>query len=234
VPPDRLERLPQEAEPVVGRAAVLVVAQVGERIEELRREIPVAGDDLDTVKAGPLQPGGGLSVPVGDLADLGQPQRPRHDPEPLGRHRRRGDRDRQRALGQVHDLPAGVEELTEQRGAVRLDGRGEGAVAGDAGVVRRHHDVAGVPRGLMDARHLNHDQARSPARAGLVVGDQAVADLPVLRHHGVMTGGDDAVGEGHPAKGERAEQVGEHDGGRSCHEISQIVKRGTVGRMLIP
>ena len=49
-PPDRLERLAQEAEAVPGGAAVLVVAEVDGRVEELRREVAVAGDDLDAVR----------------------------------------------------------------------------------------------------------------------------------------------------------------------------------------
>ena len=210
VPPDRLECLAQEPKPVLRGAAVLVGAQVGGRVEELRGEVAVAGDDLDAVQARPLQPGGGLPVAVGDLANLRQPERPGHDPEPLGRHRRGGHRHRQRAVIGVHDLPAGVEELPEQRGAVRLDRRRERAVAGDAGVVGRHHDVAGVPGGLVDPGHLDHDQARAAARAGLMVGDEPVGDLAVVGHHGVMAGGDDAVRQGHPADGERAEQAGEH------------------------
>ena len=70
-----VEGLPQEPEPVLGGAAVLVVAQVGGRVEELRREVAVAGDDLDAVQAGPLEAGRGPAVAVGDLADLGQPER---------------------------------------------------------------------------------------------------------------------------------------------------------------
>ena len=57
---DGAQHVEAEARAVFERAAVLVVAAVLERGEELRDQIAVRGVDLDAIEAGRLRPRGGV------------------------------------------------------------------------------------------------------------------------------------------------------------------------------
>ena len=68
---DRAHDLEREARPVLERAAVLVVAVVDRRREELRDQVAVAAVDLDPVGAGLARAARGLREALDDLLDLG-------------------------------------------------------------------------------------------------------------------------------------------------------------------
>jgi len=63
---DGRDDLAQEAQPVLVAAAVLVRAQVDPGVEELRRQVAVAGDDLDSVNVHLVSNGASRSTIVGD------------------------------------------------------------------------------------------------------------------------------------------------------------------------
>ena len=86
-PPPSASRRNRSRSPAI--AAVLVVPQVRARVEELRRQVAVRGDDLAAVESRGLQARGRCPVPRDDLAISGTGDRARHDVEALGRHRRR-------------------------------------------------------------------------------------------------------------------------------------------------
>ena len=100
-----------------------------------------------------------------------------------------------------------MEELGEDRGSVAVDRLGDVLVAGDGGFIGGHEDVAGVAGGFVDAGDLEDDESGSAFRAGLMIGDEVVADVAVIVEDGVMAGGDDAVADRHGAEGDGVEEV---------------------------
>ena len=63
------DRLAQEAQAVLEAAAIVVLAQVEARVQELGRQIAVAGDDLDPVDPGRGHAPRGGAIARDDLAD---------------------------------------------------------------------------------------------------------------------------------------------------------------------
>ena len=63
------DRLAQEAEAILEAAAIAVLAQVEARVQELGRQIAVAGDDLDPVDPGRGHATRGGAIAIDDLAD---------------------------------------------------------------------------------------------------------------------------------------------------------------------
>src|SRR3546814_10163293 len=69
---NRRNDFPQKSQPVVEAAAVLVLPRVAARAEELRRQVAVAGDDLEAVEPAGLQPPRGRGVAGDELAEIGK------------------------------------------------------------------------------------------------------------------------------------------------------------------
>ena len=201
------DRLAQEPEPVLRRAAVRVRPQVGTRVEELGRQVAVRRDDLDPVEPGPGNPGGGRPVAADHLGDEAGRHLPRHDAEPLVRNRGWRVGHGQRAVGRFHQLPSVVEELLEDSGPVGVHGVGQPGETGNAGVVVGHQHVAAVPRRRVDPGHLDDDQPGSARCPRLLIGDQLAGDLAVDRHHGVVAGGDDPIADRRRPDPQRREQA---------------------------
>ena len=184
----RRDGLAQEPQPILIAAPVAVCPQVDPGVEELGREVAVAGDDLDAVEAGLLQPPRGRPEAGDDLLDELDRHGARHHVEPLVGDHGRCQRHRQRAVLRLHDLAAAVEELAEDSAPMGVDGVGEPAESRDARVVRRHQHVRGVARGLVHPGDLDHDQPDAACCPRLVVGHEPVRDPAVLGHHRVVPG----------------------------------------------
>ncbi|MCY1177174.1 hypothetical protein D9M73_174710 [compost metagenome] len=112
---------------------------------------------------------------------------------------------RQQAVGGLHDLAAGVEDLRQHHGALGMTGLGDLAIALDAGVVSGHQHVRGVARAVVHPCDLHDDQADTAFRARLVVGDQLLVDQVVGGHRGVVAAGHDPVFQAFAANFQRFE-----------------------------
>ena len=207
--PDRGDRLAQEAETVLRAAAVAVGPQVHPRIEELGGQVAVTRHDLYAIESGIAQASSGGGVAGLDLLDERDRHRPGHDPEAFVRHGRWGERDRERPVGRLHELPAVVEDLAHDGAPVRVDGLRQPTVTGDARVFRGHEDVRGVAGAFVDTGHLDHNEAHSTGRSRRLIGDELVRHEPVRRHDRVVAGRDDPVPEGHASDPERLEETRE-------------------------
>ena len=153
----------QEPQAVLEIAAVFVLAPVDARVQELGRQIAVAGDDLHPVHAGPNHAPGAGGIAFDDFIDEALRKRRRHDVEALvGRARRRVG-DGQAAVLGFHDFAPGVKELAEKTAIMGMAGLGHGAVSGDCLVGCCHQEMGGIAGCLMDARWPAH---RRRARQG--------------------------------------------------------------------
>jgi hypothetical protein len=126
---DRLDHGQREAQPVLQRAPVGVLAEVRRVSEELFEEVVVGGVDLHAVEAGLLRVGGGPAVVLDDRRDLLGLQRSRglhvlHAilGEGLSRGLHRGGCHRQRAVVEVGvGEPAGVPQLQQEEPIAGMD-----------------------------------------------------------------------------------------------------------------
>ncbi|MCY1430188.1 hypothetical protein D9M71_461290 [compost metagenome] len=204
----------EEAQARVEIAVVAVAAPVHPRVEELRRQVAVAGDHFHAVQAGRVQAAGGSGVAGDDLVDHRLVQLARHDMETLVRRGRGGVGNGQQAVGGLHDLAARMEHLRQQHGAFRVTGLGDAPVALDAGIVGGHQHMRGVARAVVHPGDLHDDQADAAFRPRLVVGHQLVVDQVVGGHGRIVAGGHDPVLQAFATDFQRAEQVreGGHQG----------------------
>ena len=160
------------------------------------------------VQAGLAQAAGGGAVTCDYLVDHPLVERTGHDAETLVRGDGRGIGHRQQAARGLHDLAPRVEQLRQHEGAVGMAGFGQFAIARDAGVLGGHQHVRGVARAVMNARHLQHDQAHATFGAGALVGDQGIVDPVVGGQAGVVPAGHDAVLQALATELQGLEQVG--------------------------
>jgi hypothetical protein len=77
----------QEAQAALGIAAVGIVTQIDARIQELRRQVAVAGDDLHPVQSCGLHAPRRIAIALHDGVDHALLQRTRHDVKALVRNR---------------------------------------------------------------------------------------------------------------------------------------------------
>gem|GEM_PF-5307322 len=175
----------------------------------------MARDHLDAVEPRALQAQRTVCVTLDDLAQHLDPHRLRGDVKALARHGRRGECEGERPVRGLHDLAARVEDLRDERRAVRVHRFREPPVPGNALVVCHHEQVRGVPRALVHPRDLHDDHPRAACRPSLVVRDELIGDPAVLvAHHRVVAGGEDPVLERHMPEPEGGEQMGEGGGSR--------------------
>ncbi len=199
------DHLTQEAQAGVEIAAVGIVAQVDAGVQELRRQIAVTGDDLDTVQTGRLHAPGRIAVAVHDGVDHGALERTRHDVKSFVRNRGGRVRDAEQATIRLCDLAAGMEQLPEQHGPVAMHRLRDAAVARNGGIVRCHQHMIGITGGFMDPRYLQHDQTDAAARTRFLIGHQLRIDRSVHRQRGVVSRGHDSVVERAAANAQRFE-----------------------------
>ena len=150
-----------------------------------------------------------LAYPADDLLDHLGAQGLGDDLEPLlwcvtGSHSPRGH-----STLAVHDLATGVEELGEDRGTVTVDRLGDGPVSGDRGIVSGHEHMVRIPGGLVDTGDLEDDEPAPALGSRLVVGDEVIADRPVVIEDGVVARGHDAIADGSGAQSDGFEEVRE-------------------------
>ncbi len=105
--------LAQKAQAAVPIAAVGIVAQIDSRIQKLRRQIAVAGDDLHAVEACRLHAARSVAVATDDGIEQRLFQRPRHHVEAFVRHGRGRVGDVEQPAIRFGHLSAGMEELPE-------------------------------------------------------------------------------------------------------------------------
>ena len=197
-----------EAQAGVEIAVVAVAAAVHPWVEELRRQVAVAGHHFHAVDAGSVQAPCGGSVACDDLVDHRLAQLAGHHAEAfVGRGGRRVGHGQQAVAG-FHDFAARVEHLGQHHRALGVARLGNAPVAGDALVIGGHQHVGGVAGAVVHAGDLQHDQADAALGAGGVIGHQLVVDQVVGGHRGVVPGGHDAVLQRLAADLQRAEQVG--------------------------
>jgi hypothetical protein len=101
-------------------------------VEELGRQVAVAGDNLDPVESRPLESNRRLRVALDDFLDLGDVQGARHDVESLVRHRRRSQRHRTGSVLGLHYFATGMKQLSEDLGAALVQRGRQFGVASDA------------------------------------------------------------------------------------------------------
>ncbi len=202
------DRLAQEAEAIFEAAAIAVLAQVEARVQELGRQIAMAGDDLDPVDPGRGHAARGGAIALDDLADHAGREGGRQDMEALIGHRRGRIGHGQAAVLGFHDLPPGMKELGEDPAAMGVDGLRHSAIAGDALVRDCHQEMGGIARRLMHAGDLQDDQARAAGGPGPVIGDQPVVDQPARGQVGIVAGGEDAVLQRDAAQRQGGEKLG--------------------------
>ena len=180
------DHLAQEAQAAVEIAAVGIVAQIDARIQELRRQIAVAGDDFHAVQSRRLHAPGRVAVAVHDGVDHGLLQRPRHDVKAFVRNRGGRVRHAEQAAVRFGDLAAGMKQLREQHGAEAMHRLRDAAIAGDRRIIRRHQHMIGVARGFVNSRYLQHDQAHAAAGPRFLIGHQRRIDRSVHRQRRVV------------------------------------------------
>ena len=169
----------------------------------------MAGDHLDTVKAGLLQAGCRVGIARDDFVD----HRFRHlawfDVIALVGHCRGRPGDRQGAVGAAQNFAAGMEKLAETRPAVTVDGVGQPGVTGNATVDMALQDMRGIKRSGMHSRDLDDDQARPTFGPRALIGDQLVARKTfMIGHAGVVAGRYDPVAQRRRADLQRRHQMG--------------------------
>jgi hypothetical protein len=102
-----------------------------------------------------------------------------------------------------------VKKLAEEFRAMGVHCLGQSPIAGDAAIVMTHQNVGAVSGAVVNAGRLGDDQAAAASGARFVIGDEAVADPPVVGHDRVVTGRDDAVLQRYVANPERREEMRE-------------------------
>ena len=210
----RGDHFAQEAQAVLERSAIFVVALVDARIEELRRQIAMARHDLEPIQPGAAQPPRGLAIAVDHIRDHRLAHRPRHHMEALVRHRGGRVGDRRAAVLAFHDLAPRVEQLPEDLAAVLVHRLGQPPIARHARL-RRHQHVRGVFRGLVDAGGLHDDEPGAALGARLVIGDQRIVRHAAGDQRGVVAGRENAVLDLQSADADGREQMRE---GSRCHD----------------
>ena len=199
---DAARRLAQEPEAVFGAAAIGVLALVDARVEELGRQVAVAGHDLDTVGPRLLHARRGGDVARDHRLDQVEGHGPGHDVEALVGARRGSVGDGRAAVEGLDDLTAGVEELGEEGGAMAVQHLRQAAVIGDA-VVRIDRDrVAHEDAARVHARHLGDDEPGPAPGAGLMISEEGVAEPAPVHERRLVPRGEDAVLQRDPADGE--------------------------------
>ncbi len=198
----------QEAHPVVERAAVRVGAAVGQRREELRRQVAVRSMDLGAVEPGLDQVLGRDPPALDDLVDLADGELVRRVGVPHRLHRRRGHRRRLRLA--ADELSSQVHQLPDQPRPVPVDDVGLGC--------HRRHDLVEVPldqlAGAQRRRRVHDagpadDQADPTGGQALEVLDVAVGRHAALDQAGACGEGDEPVPQVEPAESERRVDVRE-------------------------
>src|SRR5215469_1501446 len=197
--PHLRDHLAQKPETVLLVAAVFVRALVEPRVQELRRQVPVAGHDLHAIEARGLHPERRVPIPSDHLRNQDAGHRAGDGVEAVVFHCRRRVRHGQRTVLGLHDFPSWVEQLREDLAPVRMCGLGDAPIAVDRGAIGGHEHLGRVAGGFVYAADLQHDQPGPAGRAIPVIGDHLVAHEPITRHRGVVAGRDDAVLQGHRA-----------------------------------
>lgn len=189
----RCQHFAEEKQAGIEVAVVAILAAVHPRVEELRRQVAVAGDHLHPVQSCLVQAARGGGVAGDDLVDQRLVEFAWHHPEPFVGRGRGGIGHRQQAVGGLHDLAPGMEDLRQHHAAFGVAGLGDPPVAGDAGIVGGHQHVRGVARAVVDPGHLHDDQSGAAAGPGAVIGDEWLVDQVVGRHRRVVAARHDAV-----------------------------------------
>ena len=185
------------------------------RREELREQVVVGGRDLDALDSALGCELGRARVPGDELVDLLLRGGARLHFEAAARH---GGRRERRSAGRARDLlPAAVEELDEEAGAVRLDRSRDRPVAGDDRGEVAGEGVSGEEARLVDGGRLEHDQADSAPGAGLVVGDEVLRGEVFVDERRLVGGRDDPIRELDRADLQRCEQVAGERSGHGSH-----------------
>ena len=181
--PDSVDDLPDEARAVLRAAAVLVVATVRVRIQELAENVAVRAVDLHAVEAGRLGAPCRRDEVVAQPMHLVVRQRPRSELLVLGGTERRLPDQRLRG---AH---AGVVQLQNRDAVVLVEAGGQTREPFPV-IVREAAELTGEapPRGL-DVGRAGHRRAEAAGRAHrqpamLVVGERAVVVTLLVRHRG--------------------------------------------------
>jgi hypothetical protein len=191
--PNRRDHLAEEAQPILEAAAVTVRTAVDPGVEELGDEEAEAGDDLDAVDAPLFEIGRSLAETLDRARDHNLVHRCRRDVKALGRRVRGGVGEGGGAVDRLAQLAPRMEKLGEDGRAVGMAGVGDALVSRHASVAGGHQETGGIaPALLRDRCDLDHDEARTARRPGLVVGRQRRA-WRVVREIGVMPREDDPV-----------------------------------------
>ncbi len=219
---DRIHDRQREPHPVLETSAEPVGAHVEQRAHELGQQVAVGRMQLDRVKAGLLDPPGGLAEKIDEFENLGDrcgpdlfalllgvlvddlvAGRPRQLEHPVGRAEGVIARDRALATGML--------ELHRALRAVAVHGFGEASQT--RYVVVAVGDQAGDrwPAGLHVGRRRADDDETRPAPGDVtVVGDVSLAHLTVrMGRADVRRNMDNAIGELEVAELDRAEQMRE-------------------------
>ncbi len=168
------EALDKESHPIFPAAAEPVGAQIGCRIEELREQEAVAGDQLDTVEPGLRKPPGSGATGGDQFLDQCDRQLSRHGVEAIVRHRRGCVGDATQSAAHAPRDPSGMRELAEDLRSVAMHRVGEPRHASNA-VVGGDDQLGRVAEcRLVEACRLDDDQSGAAARSRLMVGDHVV------------------------------------------------------------
>ena len=208
----RLGRRERKTHATGAVAAILVVALVGDRRQELRQQVAVRAVDLDHIVAAGIGAARGLAELAHDALDLLGRELP-------GRHVTLACRQ----LGGADDLPAlpsragrpqlaclverprrralapGVGDLGRRDGALLLEEPHQPFMAVDLAVVPQAEIALGDPAARLDRAVLGEDDAELAERELAEMDEVVVVHLPVgsaVLHHGRDNA---AVGHGEPA-----------------------------------
>jgi hypothetical protein len=199
---DGLGDLHRESHPAVEVAAVLVVAEVRQRRQELVHQIAMREVQLDSVEPAGENPARSLGECIDDFSDLRMVHRDRHHARRI-RLYGRGRPGRLAELGGER-LRTAVVELLEDLAAERSQRRHQALVAGD--------DLVGpepepAHPAVVNGPDLEDRQPGATTRGGRVVRDQLLVDQPVRAIQTRPVGGpDDPIRDLRGAEPPRFEQ----------------------------
>ena len=201
--------LAQEAQPVLEAAAIVVVAQVDPRVEELRRQIAMAGHDLDSRRArrACMRRAAARHSRATISSIMRLRQRPRHDMEALVGHGRGrvGDAGSAAVPASMISRP-GWKSWPKIRQPCAWTASATLAVAGNAVVVVAISTWRCSARSRERPRPGAMISPAPPRGPRLLIGDQP-RDGAVHRPDGVVAGREDAVLERAAPDAQRLQQV---------------------------
>ena len=206
---DGSERLVQETHAVFETAAVVILAPIGTRIDELGRQIAHGDHVLDTIETGFRHAPGTVAIGFHDVVDEGEGHRRGHDVMAFIGHFRRCPGSQQRPVPPVGDRAAWVEKLAEHAGTMAMRGISHHLQVGNGVVVAHGQQVVTHLVAFVDGVGLGDDETDSSPGAGLVIGDEVRHGPRLAALTGAVGTEDHTIGDFQGAQFDGPQEVGE-------------------------